>query len=201
MSNKYIFDCSICKTKCDGVSKLNYQFNKDVAFSEKFEKRLINHINTTKYRACKTQSASYPDIEVFNQDSNDVDFYIEVKAQRRAFMAVSRKLPDSNLQPSETLALNLSDLLRYFDLMHKIKKKIFIFWRLTERPCILGDSREAYFYNNCVKLEQIYNKVTNTRTFRRQSGKGDIVNGVHKGVTVNYHFSLNELKLYNGLII
>jgi hypothetical protein len=33
--------------------------------------------------------------------------------------------------------------------------------------------------------------------FRRASGYGDVVNGVHKGVVVNYHFSLEELKPFN----
>ncbi len=32
------------------------------------------------------------------------------------------------------------------------------------------------------------------RKFTRQSGEGDIVDGQHMGVTVNYHFSLAELK-------
>ena len=31
------------------------------------------------------------------------------------------------------------------------------------------------------------------RRFKRRSGYGDVVNGKHKGVVVNYHFSLNEL--------
>ena len=37
------------------------------------------------------------------------------------------------------------------------------------------------------------NDINNFRKFKRASGKGDIVDGVHKGVLVNYHFSLNEL--------
>ena len=40
----------------------------------------------------------------------------------------------------------------------------------------------------------IYNLEKDKRLFKRKSGEGDIVDGVHKGVTVNYHFSLTELK-------
>jgi len=43
-------------------------------------------------------------------------------------------------------------------------------------------------------LEKIYNTAKDKRRFRRKSGKGDIVDGIHKGVVVNYHFSLKELK-------
>jgi hypothetical protein len=42
-------------------------------------------------------------------------------------------------------------------------------------------------------LEKIFNTEKAKRTFRRKSGEGDVVEGIHKGVTVNYHFSLKEL--------
>ena len=52
----------------------------------------------------------------------------------------------------------------------------------------------VYGQNLTTRALEIYNEYKNTRTFRRKSGVGDIVNGEHKGVVVNYHFSLQELK-------
>ena len=42
-------------------------------------------------------------------------------------------------------------------------------------------------------LEKILLKYGEKRRYRRESTRSDFVNGVHKGVTVNYHFSLREL--------
>ena len=53
----------------------------------------------------------YPDVEVLNKPTGTV-FYIEIKAQRITFMSVKRILPEGGLELSETLALNLNDLLR-----------------------------------------------------------------------------------------
>jgi hypothetical protein len=50
-------------------------------------------------------------------------------------------------------------------------------------------------------LKTIYQKQLDKRRFRRKSGDGDVVDGVHKGVTVNYHFSLTELIKWDGSLI
>ena len=119
-------------------------------------------------------------------------------------MSIKKILPYSDLEPSETLALNLSDLLRYFEIRKEINKPIFVLWCLENRPCIVPQDKTYYYYQDAKILEDIYNKYKEKRRFRRESGKGDVVNGQHKGVVVNYHFSLNELeemhilKLLNG---
>jgi len=46
-------------------------------------------------------------------------------------------------------------------------------------------------------LKDIYARYETKRRFRRKSGTGDVIDDVHKGVVVNYHFSLNEL--INGI--
>lgn len=109
-------------------------------------------------------------------------------------MSVEKILPNSDLIPSETMALNLSDLLRYFDIAKRETVPIYILWVLSNRPCAVDNDKVKYFYQKIDILERIYNKYRNTRTFRRKSGVGDVVNGEHKGVVVNYHFSLSELK-------
>lgn len=190
--NPFRFDCSRCPTPCDGVSKGTYIFENDVDYSERKERLIINQINTVNgFFAEKCEEPGYPDIKVFHEESGKI-FYIEIKAQRRTFMSVKRILPDGNLIPSETLACNLSDFLRYVDIHKQTGNRIFVLWCLENRPCIVEEGKTRYFYEDIENLEQVYLYYGNTRRFRRESGHGDVVNGQHRGVVVNYHFSLNE---------
>ncbi|MBN2663295.1 MAG: hypothetical protein JXR68_06565 [Bacteroidales bacterium] len=194
----FVYDCSVCPNRCDGVSKGSYIFKNDVQFSEYYENLIIDRINMNKnYTAYKCSKDGYPDIQIIDNNTKKLFLYIEVKVQRRTFMSVQRILPQSNLLPSETLALNLSDLLRYFKIHEAEKIPTNILWVLLNRPCILKSEQIAYYYQSVEKLQLIYNKCTTKRRFKRQSGAGDVVNGVHKGVVVNYHFSLKELKKWN----
>lgn len=193
----YVFNCKICPTPCDSVSKMNYQFADDAAFSEHYEQLLISHINQfTPFKASKTAEKGFPDISVLNKLGEQ--FYIEVKVQRRTFMSVEKILPQSDLKPSETVALNLSDLHRYFDLEAEKKVHVFIFWVVLNRPCILGNNDSQFFYRLASELKPIYESELERRRFRRKSGDGDFVDGKHLGVTVNYHFSLKELKVWDN---
>ena len=191
----YLFDCKVCPTRCDGISKMKYSFESDADFSEFYEQKLINHINSsTKFKAKKTILKGYPDIEVVAE--NGSTFYIEVKVQQRTFMSVEKHIPQSGLKPSETIALNLSDLIRYFELEQGSNLVIFIFWVVLNRPCLIPIKKEQYYYRLVSELKPIWEKEKDKRKFRRKSGEGDVVNGEHKGVTVNYHFSLNEMKVW-----
>lgn len=193
------FNCATCPTPCDGVSKEVYLFNNDSAFSEHFENEIIAHINSSRdFKSRKTPAHEFPDIEVSEKVSDKISFYIEVKVQRRTFMSVEKILPKSSLLPSETVALNLSDLLRYFELAEKNNLKIYVLWVLLNRPCVLGENDKRFFYSDTDFLKKVYEKEKDKRRFRRKSGEGDVVDGEHKGVVVNYHFSLNELKEWKG---
>lgn len=193
----FVYNCKTCPTPCDGVSKMNYIFENDASFSEIYEQKLIDHINTgTNFIAKKTVEKGYPDIEVSTQEG--FKFYIELKVQQRTFMRVESIIPQSGLMPSETVALNLSDLFRYFELEDTQDFNIFIFWVVINRPCIVPTNTEKYYYRLVSELKTIYLKEKDNRRFRRKSGEGDVVNGDHKGVTVNYHFSLKELKLWKN---
>jgi hypothetical protein len=192
-----IFDCQSCPTRCDGKSKGVYDFEKDVEFSEAIENKIINEINN-KYPdlfAFKTKRNGYPDIEIISKSSVIKPIaFIEIKVQSRTFMSVEKFLPKSNLKPSETLTLNLSDLERYFKVFENEKIPTYILWCLKNRPCISPQIENFYCHQEITKLEYIRKKdITNTRKFKRAIGLGDIVNGEHKGVLVNYHFSINEL--------
>jgi hypothetical protein len=194
-----VYNCSVCPTKCDGVTVAQFDFEKDVRFSEKIENQVISIINATYPHliATKTSKDGYPDIEIAKKESPELTIaFIEIKGQARTFMSVARILSQSRLQPSETLALNLSDLERYFIIKDKEKLPIYLVWCLMRRPCIVGikPDDKLFFHQEISLLRAIRQKdTTNSRRFRRQSGKGDVVNGQHKGVVVNYHFSLNEL--------
>lgn len=193
----YVFDCKICPTPCDGISKMHYVFEKDATFSEGYEQKLIDHINlVTSYKAKKTTKKGYPDVEV--KDKEGKVFYIELKVQQRTFMSVEKNIPESGLKPSETVALNLSDLKRYFDLARKDKIIIFLFWVVLNRPCVLRTEKTRYYYRLVSELKPIWEEQKDKRLFKRKSGEGDIVDGQHKGVTVNYHFSLKELKVWDN---
>ncbi len=194
MQEKYIFDCAQCDSPCDGKSLGKYIFEHDAFFSEQEENVLIDHINRSgKFRAEKCAVKEYPDIAIYTRRGELLQ-YLEVKVQRRAFMKVQKMLPKASLMPSETVALNLSDLLRYFEIQAKENKPITVIWVLKERKCIIGHHEKVWFKSDINALKHIYEKdAAQTRRFRRHSGKGDIIEGKHLGVTVNYHFSLNEL--------
>lgn len=183
------YDCNLCQTRCDGRSKSEYVFKDDVALSEEAEDWVLNQLATTmKLTVKKTVAEAHgiPDIEILEDDS--VIGRVEVKAQGRTFMSVRRLLPESSLLPYETVALNLSDLQRYIHIKSTDKLHLFIVWRVR-RPC-LG---EGYWGNEIGNLEEILMNIGSKRRFRRASTPSDYNDGIHKGVTVNYHFSLKEL--------
>ncbi len=197
MTNNFLHDCKTCKNPCDGKSKNVYTFTTDVEFSEHFEEKLVQAINNKGFYSKKTDKDGYPDVEIYNPNTQNLLCYIELKAQRRTFMSVKKILPNANLEPSETMVLNLSDLLRYAEIAKTITQPIYIMWILTDRPCIVNTNKVRCFYQSLEKLCALYEKYKDLRRFRRKSGEGDIVDGVHKGVVVNYHFSLNELIEFN----
>lgn len=135
--SEFVFDCTKCHTPCDGISKGSYISNNDVSSSEGFEEMLIEQINKTGKHSAKNLEDDYPDLKIYDQDGN-LYRYLEVKVQQRKFMQVKRYLPDSTLEPSETVALNLSDLLRYFKIQKVTGTSTVIVWFLLNWMCILN---------------------------------------------------------------
>ncbi len=140
------------------------------------------------------QRHGLPDLALIRDDR--VLARVEVKAQGRAFMAVQRLLPQADLLPYETVALNLSDIKRYAAQYRMDGVPLFIIWRV-KRPC-LG---EGYWGQHIGPLIALGNRYREQRTFRRASTDSDIVDGQHRGVTVNYHFSLQELLPLEELLL
>ena len=104
MKNSFLFNCDICKTRCDGKSLGIYIFKNDTEFSENFEKITIKYINTKSPLFAKsTDTTGYPDIEIYKKKK--LKSFVEIKAQQRTFMSVQRLLPKSDLKPSDQLIL------------------------------------------------------------------------------------------------
>lgn len=190
------FDCELCPTRCDGRSKSAYIFEDDVALSEAAEDWLAEHLASAlgvDVHKAPAQRHGLPDLALIRGDR--VLARVEVKAQGRAFMAVQRLLPHADLLPYETVALNFSDLKRYAAQYRADPVPTFIIWRV-KRPC-LG---EGFWGQRLEILMAIGNRYRHKRTFRRASTASDIVDGEHRGVTVNYHFSLKELLPFDELL-
>jgi len=183
------FSCNTCKTRCDGISKTAYIFSEDVEKSERDEELIAGFIREripVSVKKTPAQAHGLADLEIYKD--SELLCRVEVKHQERTFMAVSRLLPHGKLLPYETIAINLSDLERYIS-QHKVDQvPIFVIWHVS-RPC-LGS---VYFGNEISVLESVLNLYRDKRTFRRASTKSDYVNGEHKGVVVNFHFSLKEM--------
>ncbi|MBN1310040.1 MAG: hypothetical protein JXB30_01385 [Anaerolineae bacterium] len=183
------YDCAACPTRCDGRSKSAYSFEDDVALSERAENQIRDRLLLAlglSVRKAPARAHGLPDLELAR--AGQVIGRVEVKVQRRTFMSVERLLPESGLRPYETVVLNLSDLKRYIALLKSEAKPIFVIWWVN-RPCI----GEGYWGHQLEVLTELLHKYGDRRRFRRASTQSDIVDGVHKGVTVNYHFSLREL--------
>jgi len=194
----YRFDCSLCTTRCDGQSKGQYIFENDLEYALRHENIIIiaRLLRRKGYDVKHCEKDGYPDLIVKHSDGQT--FFLEVKAQRRTFMKVKTLLPKAELLPSETVALNLSDLKRYFDIHAKEHIPLYVIWALENRPCIVPQGQTKYFIQYIEKLKKIYDQYGSARIFRRKSGRGDIVDGEHKGVVVNYHFALSELQEWKG---
>ena len=152
---KYIYNCDSCLNKCDGKSKGVYDFISDVEFSEHYENLIIDLIKQKGLFAKKTQREQYPDIEVYDVENGKLLCFIEIKAQRRTFMSVKKILPYGDLTPSETLALNQSDLEHYISQSRVENVPIYIAWVLSNRPCIIEAGKATIFYNGIFNVHVV----------------------------------------------
>ena len=192
--------CMNCTRRCDDRSLNNYHFEDDAVRSEAVERHILKHVNlrSNGQIVCrKSIEPGYPDLEItLSSSPQTVRARLELKCQTRAFMKVADKLPYAHLNAWETIALNLSDLERYIKIYEEENVPTHLVWRL-KRHC-LGD---RYFHQDIVKLRDLLGKYKNKRRWRRASGQGDVdEHGRHRGVVVNYHFSVNELLPFNGYL-
>ena len=187
-------DCSSCTQRCDRRTRDRHDFQADADYAGTHELELAELLSGNPgFTARKTRRREYPDIEVIDTRTGKAVCYVEVKALRRAFMSVERLLPAAGLTPPETVELNTSDLLRYVRIHHRTGKKVFVLWRISERACLTPEGGYRCFFGDVEDLILIHARTMADRTYRRRTGSGDIVNGEHKGVVVNFHYSIREL--------
>jgi hypothetical protein len=193
----WVYHCAACPTRCDGQTVPQFDFAHDVRFAEQIEQQVMAQL-LARYPHLgvrKTTRPGYPDLELSLAGQPETCFgFLEVKGQARTFMKVAERLPTSGLAPSETIALNLSDLERYFAIQTTENRPIYLVWCLLNRPCQVAPGQSRFFHQELGPLRQIRQAdAANTRRFRRRTGPGDVVDGQHRGVVVNYHFRLGEL--------
>ena len=195
--------CKDCTHKCPIPAKGGESvFTEDVERSRVVEDEVAKYINFQSYGhlICRNRNNgtrdTYPDLEIsVAQQPEKVRARLEVKYQRTTFMMIKKLRPKADLEPWNTVALNESDLIKYIELHEREKIPTHLVWRL-DRTC-LGS---RFFYQDIAVLSRIYQKYGDTRFFPRATRKGDIVNGVHKGVTGNYHFSINEMLPFDNYL-
>ena len=200
MSIYPLVTCAKCTHRCGNKSLNVYNFVSDVERSEAVEEHILRHINLRgqgQLICRKTDQPGYPDLEIaLSSSSKIVRARLEVKFQTRAFMKVSAILPQADLVAWETIALNLSDLERYIKIYRDENIPTHLVWRL-QRHC-LGD---RFLYQDITVLGDILDNYRDRRRYKRATGSGDVdEHGKHRGVLVNYHFSVNELIPFNSYL-
>ncbi|MBQ4309313.1 MAG: hypothetical protein II772_06260 [Lachnospiraceae bacterium] len=186
--------CIDCPTRCDAAPRPRHDFEKDAEYAEAMELELAALLDANPgVCARKSPRHEMPDIEVSDRRTGEVICYVEVKALKRAFMGVERILPESGLTAPETVELNTSDLMRYDLIRRAVGKPVFVLWRISERPCLTAEGGYRCFFGGVGELMRIRARTADVRTYRRKTRAGDVVNGEHKGVVVNFHFSVAEL--------
>jgi hypothetical protein len=192
------YECGDCNA-CNPKSKLVYPFGKDLITSKDFVNKLSAFIEKhTPYRCEETTVLKNPDICVLDiRNGNKLICRAEAKyLEGKAFMKSEKRLEDP-LKPKETLVVDEPKLISYFECYKKDFERygyyipIFIVWKF-DRPC--PDIGSIAIYQSINVLQNIYQQKGNKRTFKRQSGDGDIIGEKHLGIVDKYHFSIKECK-------
>ncbi len=207
LSDKDI-ECGVCKI-CIAKSKLIYPFQRDLKTSRQLVDALKSYIETnTGYKCKNTEIDKNPDIVVFDiidttKPKGELICRVEAKMlEGYAFMKAEQLLAD-HLKPKETLVVDEPKLISYFECVkndlryHGKSVPIYIVWKF-DRPC--ADLGGITVFQEIKILKNIYDKRGNDRSFERKTVDSDIVNGVKRGVTTKYHFSLRECRPIEELI-
>jgi hypothetical protein len=197
--------CSICKAR----SKLEYPFQRDLKTSEQLVQALKTYIEANTPYVCRdTQVHKNPDIVVLDivSTSNPKGRLVcRVEAKMLdgyAFMKAEELLGD-HLKPKETLVIDEPKLLSYFECVdndlrqHGKSVPIYVVWKF-DRPC--ADLGGITVFQEVTKLRAIFEKRGTNRTFERKTVASDLDNGVKRGITAKYHFSLRECRPIEELI-
>lgn len=200
--------CGVCDI-CIAKSKLNYPFQRDLKTSQQLVEALKTYIETnTAYKCRNTKIDKNPDIVVFEivditKPKGVLVCRVEAKMlEGYAFMKAEHLLGD-HLKPKETLVVDEPKLISYFECVdndlrdHGKSVPIYIVWKF-DRPC--ADLGGITVFQEIKILKGIYEKRGNNRSFERKTVESDIVDGVKRGITGKYHFSIRECRPIEELI-
>jgi len=189
--NKGCGGCNICQP----YSALIYPFERDLANSEMLVKELERFIQeSTGLRVSETTVHQRPDLLVHDANGKLIARLEAKYLEGKAFMKATKILGEP-LFPKETLVVDTPKLLSYFncqeiDLREQGRNiPIYVVWKF-DRPC--ADVGGICIYQEVSILKRIYQLKKDVRSYTRQTGQGDFVDGIRRGVIDKFHFSISE---------
>lgn len=185
--------CGTCH-KCDGKSKLDYPFDRDLVNSDDLVIELMKYVEeNTSLKCKKTEIEKYPDINVYKDSScGELICRIEAKfLEGQAFMKAKERL---GLYAKEALVVDEPKLQSYFkckenDRMNGKEIPIYVVWKF-DKPC--EDVGGIVVFQEVDELQRLYRLHGYARAFRRRTSKNDYKNGAQMGIIDKYHFSIRE---------
>ncbi len=193
--------CGSCN-KCNGNSKLDYPFHRDLLNSDDLVIEIIRYVSAeTGYFCKKTTIDKNPDINVYrNSSCEELVCRIEAKyLEGQAFMKAKERL---GLYAKEALVVDGPKLDSYIRCKEEDRKKgreipIFIVWKF-DKPC--DDVGGIAVFQEIDELERLRRLYGYVRAFRRRTGANDYKNGIRMGVIDKYHFSIRECEPIEKLV-
>ena len=193
--------CGTCH-KCDGKSKLDYPFDRDLANSDDLVIELMKYVEENTSLKCKrTENEKNPDINVYKDSScRELICRIEAKfLEGQAFMKAKDRL---GLYAKEALVVDEPKLQSYFkckenDRMNGKEIPIYVVWKF-DKPC--EDVGGIVVFQEVDELQRLYRLYGYARAFRRRTSKNDYKNGTQMGIIDKYHFSIRECEPIEKLV-
>lgn len=193
--------CGECH-KCDGKSKLDYPFERDLKNSDDLVIELMNYVEeNTGFKCDKTKIDKNPDINVY-RDSSCKELICRIEAkflEGQAFMKAKERL---ELYAKETLVVDEPKLQSYFNCKETDRTNgkdipIYVVWKF-DRPC--ADVGGIVVFQEVDELQRLHRLYGYARAFRRRTSGNDYQNGTQMGVIDKYHFSIRECEPIEKLI-
>ncbi len=193
--------CGLCH-KCDGKSKLDYPFERDLLNSDDLVKELMEYVeHNTIYKCKKTEIDKYPDINVY-RDSSCRELVCRIEAKFLEGQAFMRSKERVGLYAKETLVVDEPKLQSYFkckeiDRMNGKEIPIYVVWKF-DKPC--SDVGGIVVFQEVDELQRLHRLYGYARAFRRKTSRNDYQNGTQLGIIDKYHYSIRECEPIEKLV-
>lgn len=193
--------CGACH-KCDGKSKLDYPFERDLKNSDDLVIELMNYVEeNTDFKCEKTKIDKNPDINVY-RDSSCKELICRIEAkflEGQAFMKAKERL---GLYAKEALVVDEPKLQSYFNCKETDRTNgkdipIYVVWKF-DKPC--ADVGGIVVFQEVDELQRLHRLYGYARAFRRKTSGNDYQNGTQMGIIDKYHFSIRECEPIEKLV-